>query len=90
MHYEFNLVKWHWLKTWHILRKLRCCPGAPDNSQKPSTYCRSAKQTQDEKGSMLALRCTRILLSRPTTTMPRKRKEHQTVFRIEQLRAISK
>ena len=24
-------------------------PGAPDNSQKPSTYCRSAKQTEDEK-----------------------------------------
>jgi hypothetical protein len=19
-------TKWHWLKTWHILRKLRCCP----------------------------------------------------------------
>ena len=24
-------------------------PGAPDNSPRPSTYCRSAKQTQDEK-----------------------------------------
>ena len=27
-------------------------PGAPDSSPKPSTYCRSARQTLDEKGSM--------------------------------------
>ena len=40
------------LKTWRILRKLRCCPGALDNSPRPSTYCRSARQTQDEKGSL--------------------------------------
>jgi|ERR1700677_2109647 len=25
------------LKTSHILRRLRCCPGEPDNSPKPST-----------------------------------------------------
>ncbi len=31
------------LKTWRILRKLRCCPGAPDASPKPSTYSGSAK-----------------------------------------------
>jgi DDE superfamily endonuclease len=37
------------IKTWRILRKLRCRPGAPASSPKPSTYCRSAKQTQDEK-----------------------------------------
>ena len=31
-------------------------PGAPDSSPRPSTYCRSAKQTQDEKGSVVQLR----------------------------------
>src|SRR5208283_1324557 len=29
-------------------------PGAPDSSPRPSTYCRSARQTQDEKGSRFA------------------------------------
>ena len=27
-------------------------PGAPASSPRPSTYCRSARQTQDEKGSV--------------------------------------
>jgi DDE superfamily endonuclease/Helix-turn-helix of DDE superfamily endonuclease len=27
-------------------------PGAPDNSPRPSTYCRSARHNQDEKGSL--------------------------------------
>ncbi len=27
-------------------------PGAPDNSPRPSTFCRSARQTPDEKGSV--------------------------------------
>ena len=27
------------LKTWRILRKLRCCPWRAGNSQRPSTYC---------------------------------------------------
>jgi DDE superfamily endonuclease len=40
------------LKNWHILRELRCCPGAPASSPRPSTYCRSTKQTLDEKGSL--------------------------------------
>ena len=31
-------------------------PGAPDNSPRPSTFCRSARQTQDEKGSVWILR----------------------------------
>jgi hypothetical protein len=41
------------LKTWRGLRglrRLRCCPGGPDNSPKPSTFFRSARQTQDKKG----------------------------------------
>jgi hypothetical protein len=37
------------LKTWKILSKLRCCPGAPGNSPTPSTYCSSARHNQDEK-----------------------------------------
>ena len=40
------------LKTWHILRKLRCCPWRADSSPRPSTFCRSARQTPDEKGSL--------------------------------------
>jgi DDE superfamily endonuclease/Helix-turn-helix of DDE superfamily endonuclease len=40
------------LKTWHILRKPRCCRGAPGNSPRLFTSCRSARQTQDENGSM--------------------------------------
>jgi len=39
------------LKTWRILRKLRCCPGAPGSSARPSTFCRPARQMQDENGS---------------------------------------
>jgi hypothetical protein len=39
------------LKTWHILRKLRCCPGAPGNSPRPSTSFRLAR-SPDEKGSL--------------------------------------
>src|SRR5689334_12959778 len=31
------------LKSWRILRKLRCCPGAPVRSPKPSTSFRPAK-----------------------------------------------
>jgi hypothetical protein len=39
------------LKTWRILRKLRCCPGAPGSSPKPSTSSRPAR-SKDEKGSL--------------------------------------
>ncbi len=50
------------LKTWHILRKLRCCPGAPDNSPRPFTYCRSTRHNQDGEGSLRAWdRCRRRL-----------------------------
>jgi hypothetical protein len=42
------------LKTWRILRKLRCCPGAPASSPRPSTYCRSARHKQDGKDSVMA------------------------------------
>jgi hypothetical protein len=31
------------LKSWRIVRKLRCCPGAPGNWPKPSTSFRPAK-----------------------------------------------
>jgi hypothetical protein len=31
------------LKSWRILRKLRCCPGTPGNSPKPSTSFKPAK-----------------------------------------------
>jgi hypothetical protein len=34
------------LKAWKILAGLRCCPGAPENSRKPFTYCSSAKHKQ--------------------------------------------
>ena len=44
------------LKTWHILRKLRC-PGAPDSRPKPSTSFRPTR-SQDEKGSV-GRRCGR-------------------------------
>jgi hypothetical protein len=37
------------LKAWRILRKLHCCPTTPENLPRPSTYCRSARQRQDEK-----------------------------------------
>jgi DDE superfamily endonuclease len=41
------------LKNWRILRKLRCCPWrAPGNSPRLFTYCRSARLTPDEKGSV--------------------------------------
>jgi hypothetical protein len=36
------------LKSWRILRKLCCCPGAPGSWPKPSTSCRPAKP-EDEK-----------------------------------------
>ena len=48
------------LKTWRILRKLRCCPGAPDNSPRPFTFCRSARQKQDEKAQCLIIRGLRL------------------------------
>ena len=31
------------LKSWQILRKLRCCPWRAASSPRPSTYCRSAR-----------------------------------------------
>jgi len=34
------------LKAWRILRKLRCCPGAPGHSQRPCTFCGYAKPNQ--------------------------------------------
>ncbi len=35
------------LKSWRILRKLRCCPGAPVSWPRPSTSCRPAKPEDD-------------------------------------------
>ena len=40
------------LKTWKILRKLRCCPWKAGSLPRPSTYCRSARHNQDGKGSV--------------------------------------
>jgi transposase len=37
------------LKSWHILRKIRSAPGAPDPAPKPSTSCRSAKLNRMKK-----------------------------------------
>ena len=37
------------LKTWKILRKLRCCPWKPGGSPRPSTYCRSARHNRLER-----------------------------------------
>ena len=37
------------LKTRRILCKLRSCPGALASSPRPSTHCRSGRQTEDEK-----------------------------------------
>jgi hypothetical protein len=39
------------LKTWPILRKLRCCPGTPGNSPRQSTSFKRAK-SKDEKSSV--------------------------------------
>ncbi len=39
------------LKTWRILRKLRCCPGAPGSWPRPSTSFKPTR-SQDEKGSL--------------------------------------
>ena len=39
------------LKTWTILSKLRCCPGAPGKSPRPSTHCSSARPNHVGKGS---------------------------------------
>ena len=50
------------LKTWRILRKLRCCPWRAGQSPKPSTSFRPAK-SEDEKGSLLALPLARLLAS---------------------------
>jgi hypothetical protein len=36
------------LKSWRILRKLRCCPGAPDRWPKRFTFSRRAK-SENEK-----------------------------------------
>jgi hypothetical protein len=38
-------------KTWRILRKLRCCPGAPGSSPRLSTSFKHARPP-DEKGSV--------------------------------------
>jgi hypothetical protein len=40
------------LRTGKIRTKLRCCPGAPVSSPRPSTYCSSAKHNQDGKSSL--------------------------------------
>lgn len=40
------------LKTWRILRKLRCCPAAPADWPKPSTCYRTTRSPPDEKGSL--------------------------------------
>jgi hypothetical protein len=37
------------LKTWRILRKLRCCPWRAGQLARPSTCCRSTKLKPDEK-----------------------------------------
>ncbi len=43
------------LKTWHILRKLRCCPWRPGSWPRPSTSFKPAR-SQDEKGSLCLYR----------------------------------
>jgi len=43
------------LKSWHILRKLRCYPDAPDNPPKPSTSYKTTRSPQDENGSLLMI-----------------------------------
>jgi len=40
------------LKTWRILRKLRCCPGAPGNSPRQSTPWTFTQHNQVGKSSM--------------------------------------
>ncbi|EWM14446.1 response regulator receiver [Kutzneria sp. 744] len=37
------------LKTWRVLRKLRCSPTAPADWPRPSTFCRTTSSPQDEK-----------------------------------------
>jgi hypothetical protein len=43
------------LKSWQILRKLRCCPGASGSWPRPSMSFKPAR-SQDEKGSVGVLR----------------------------------
>jgi DDE superfamily endonuclease/Helix-turn-helix of DDE superfamily endonuclease len=40
------------LKSWRILRKLRCCPLRPDTCARPSPCCRTTQPHKDEKGSV--------------------------------------
>jgi hypothetical protein len=41
------------LKTWRILRELRCAPGGPASSPRPFTYCKPARHKQDGKASVM-------------------------------------
>jgi hypothetical protein len=56
------------LKNWHILRMIRCCPGAPDNSPRPSTSRRSAKLKQDEKDSVMPVPALQVGTARAHRT----------------------
>ena len=51
------------LKTWRILRKLRCCPWRVGQLAKAIHVCRSARQTQDEKGSLFGHVCADLAFS---------------------------
>jgi hypothetical protein len=42
------------LKTWCILRKLRCCPAAPVDRPKPSTCYRTTRSPPDKKAQCMA------------------------------------
>jgi Helix-turn-helix of DDE superfamily endonuclease/DDE superfamily endonuclease len=56
------------LKTWRILRKLRCCPWKVGNSPKPSTPPRPTKP-KDEKAQCIVRLPRRGILSVPGTKM---------------------
>ena len=43
------------LKHWGILHKLRCCPGAPGRSPKPSTSSKPARSPDEKRSWYIAL-----------------------------------
>jgi hypothetical protein len=58
------------LKSWRILRKLRCCPGTPGNSPKPSTSFKPAK-SEDEKRSLVLPASSTVMGRALYTSLPR-------------------
>jgi len=40
------------LKSWGLLRKLRCCPRRAGPGQKPATSYRTPRSPKDEKGTL--------------------------------------